>query len=394
MKTTHLATALLSLLTTTLSAQSPQTLIGLTRVNPSLRKQTTNCQIVSQCAIPGMPGAPNVFAGGTAWDPVRSSAWITNGQILAKVDENCGLECAPIGVPTVTGANTFITGLEVVDLYNQLWMIANDGTLRMFTNTCPPQPVSQCQTALTPTTTPNQRVTTALAVDEGIGLVFVAYANLTTGTTAIAVNDLSNPCQQFDIIQVPPCVSFFGPITGLACDWGSQTLYATDGVVTVSMNYAWNGANLQIVSQNCCPNVIAIDQLVGLAIRPGKATSNGGPCNNGACAPCPMIHRLRNDPVVGNLEFRLGLDGAAGSSFSFCMIGDSPCNNVGPTPGPLCGPVLVGGYVGYLGANLIQGPSICGGSTDFVLPIPPVPALVGDVYSSQAVNLCVSPTGA
>ena len=106
-----------------------------------------------------------------------------------------------------------------------------------------------------------------------------------------------------------------------------------------------------------------------------------------------MIHRLRNDPVIGNLDFRLGLDEAFGSSFSFCLIGAGPCNSPGVSSPDLCGPIYTIPFLGYLGANLIQGPSICGGSTDFLLAIPATPALVGEQYSSQCLNLCFNAIG-
>ncbi|HEB51702.1 MAG TPA: hypothetical protein ENI87_00455 [bacterium] len=394
MKTTLIATLLLTA-ASPLLAQTSQSLIGLTRVNPSLRQQRLNCTTMGQCNLPGMPATLNTFAGGTAWDSVHSGAWVTNGRFIARYDDNCQPQCPPIAVPALTTTTTFITGLEVVDAFDQLWMVDSEGRIRFYSNTCPPQLQGGCNSSLVPTPAPNQRVTTGIAVDEGIGLVFVAYANLSTGTTKIAVNDMSNPCVQFDIIDVPPCTTPFGAIRGIACDWGSQIIYATDGYTVVAMNYAWNGSNLTIVQANCCPAIsVTVDPYAGLAVRPGGATSIGTACNNGSCANCPMIHTLRNDPVLGNQQFSLALEGAFGSSFSFCMIGDSPCHNQGVVVPPLCGPVHVGGYVGYLGPVLIQGPSVCGGSATFNLPLPASPALVGDVYSSQCLNLCVGATGA
>ena len=395
MKHSYLAIVLLPLLALDVAAQSQKQLTGLTRFNPSLRRQTLNCQMQTQCAIPGMPVTINAFAGGTAWDPVGSGAWVTNGRFLAKVDDNCNVQCAPIQIPSLSSVTTFITGLEVNDIFNQLWMSDSDGRIHRFTNSCPPQFLGACTSVLQPTPAPNQRVTTAIAIDEGIGLVFIAYTNMNTGVSKIAVNDLSDPCVTFEIIDAPACLGTFGPITGLACDWGEQRLYATNGATTADMNYSWNGSNLLVVSTNCCPGVAVLDPMVGLTIRPGSATTIGQSCNNGACPNCPMFHRLGNDPVVGNLDFRLMITGAPASSFTFCMIGDDPCSAPGILIPPLCGPVLVGNYIGYLGPNLIpsSSTSICNNLSTFNLPIPAVPALVGDVYSSQVVNLCLNPTG-
>jgi hypothetical protein len=390
----HLALTLLPLLAVEAVAQGPQTLVGLTRFSPAIRQQSINCQVLSNCFVTAMPPAANAFAGGIAWDPVRSGTWITNGRKLAKVDDDCNVQCGVFPMPSITNATTFITGLETVDMFDQLWSIDNTGRIRMFTNTCPPQLVDSCQSMLTPTPSPNHRVTTAIGIDEGIGLVFLAYSNLSTGTSKIAINDLSDPCVQFEIIDAPQCLSTFGPITGLACDWGAQMLYASNGVTTARMNYAWSGSNLVVLSTDCCPGIAVLDPTVGITIHPSQATSVGSSCNNGSCPNCPMIHSLRNDPVVGNMDFHLSVDGAFGNSFSFCMIGDSPCNPAGIAIPPLCGPVLVGGYVGYLGPNLITGgTSVCGNSSHFSLPLPPIPALVGDVYSSQVLNLCVGAGG-
>jgi hypothetical protein len=393
----HISLALaVPILAAQLVAQEPAHLVGITRTTPALRHQATTCAILSQCALPLMPPAPNLpFVGGTAWDPRRPGAWVTNGQVLAKYDDGCTLQCGPLPIPTLGTVNTYVTGLEVVDGTNQLWMIDNQGNLHFYANTCPPVPQGGCTTLLGPTPAPVLQVTTGLAIDEGIGLVFVSYPDFIAGTTRIAVNDLSNPCQQFDMFFVPPCPNSFGPVTGLACDWGKQMLYATDGQTIVAMNYAWNGTNVTLVGYSCCPGTIALlEPMIGLAVRPGRAATLGIPCADGICPPCPMVHSLVNDPVLGNLEFRLRIDGAFGNSFSFCLIGDGPCNPPGVSVPPLCGPIYTVPFLGYLGPNLVSGPSICGGSTVFDLPLPLLPSLVGDVYSSQIFELCVSSTGA
>lgn len=398
MKHAYLAIALLPFLAVDVAAQGDKELTGLTRFNPSLRRQTLNCLPQAVCPIGNMPPAANAWAGGTAWDPVGSGAWVTNGRWLAKIDDNCNVQCPPFQIPALSTLNTFVTGLEVNDLFNELWMCDSDGRIHRFTNSCPPQYISSCTSlVLQPTPAPQQQVTTAIAIDEGIGLVFIAYTNLNTGVSKIAINDISDPCQTFEIIDAPQCLNTFGPITGLACDWGTQRLYATNGATTADMNYAWTGTNLVVIDTDCCPGVAVLDQLVGLTIRPARATTMGQPCDNGACPSCPMLHRLANDPVVGNLDFRLLITGAPSQSFTFCMIGDDPCGAPGIMVPPLCGPVLVGDYVGYLGPNLIgpssTGTSICSNASSFNLPIPAVPALVGDVYSSQVVNLCLNGAG-
>jgi hypothetical protein len=274
-------------------------------------------------------------------------------------------------------------------------MVDNNGRIRWYTNTCPPVPVGGCNSVLVPTTTPAPQIVTGIAIDEGLGLIFIAYPNLLTGVSRIAVNDLNNPCVQFDMIGVPQCQTNFGPIRGLTCDWANNMLHATDGITTMSINYAWNGTNVSISGFDCCPGgIVVLDTMVGLTVRPGRATSLGTACNNGACATCPMAHRLGNDPVLGNAQFRLGLDQAQPNVFAFCLVGAGPCTNVGVVTPPLCGPIHTGPLLGSLGANITGGGfAICDGTTTFPLPLPINPGLAGAVFGSQCLTVCFNAAG-
>lgn len=379
----------------TASAQTQYNLIGITRNAPALREQDHSvCQPLNQCPLPGMPNSAPLpgYVGGTGWDPVRSGAWVTNGTDIAKYDDQCGVQCAPMPIPTL-GPNSFITGLEVVVGLNQLWMIDNQGRLHFYTNTCPPQPIGACNTGLAQTAIGN--VTTGLAVDEGAGFIFISYPLFPGGNNQIAVLPMGAACQVTQTFPVPPCAAAnLGPILGLACDWANGRLYATDGASTVGIGYVPGGAMVQIQGANCCPPTPVADPMIGLAIRPGGATSTGQPCANGPCAPCPMNHSLRNDPLLGNAAFRLGLDNAQPNVFAFCLIGAGPCLNTGPVSPPLCGPILTVPYLGNLGPNITSGVPACGASTTFGLPLPLNPALANLVFSSQCVTICFNTAGA
>lgn len=393
MKTSLLAFVVPSVFACGLAAQTPHHLVGNTRNLPQLRHTNpVNCAPIDQCPLPaGLSAAAlPLFAGGTGWDPKRPGAWVTNGTVLAKFDDNCNPMCPFTAIP-FPGIVTVATGLEVVEGADQLWMIDSAGGLHRYTNACPPVHLGVCNTGLGPA--PGPQVTSGLAVDEGLGLVFISYPNDATGINWIVVSSLANPCVELSRFIVPPCFGGFGLVTGLACNWGNRTLFATDGLSVVAMRYNWAPPNIVIVNQNCCPVVAVGDPMIGLAVRPGGATSIGIPCANGSCAPCPMNHTLGNDPVLGNLNFRLNLDDAFGNSFSFCLIGDGPCNPPGISAPALCGPIYTVPYLGALGVNLISGPSICGGSTSFLLPLPVAPTLAGFTYSSQCLNLCVGPAG-
>jgi hypothetical protein len=373
-----------------LAAQTPARLIGITRTAPALRQiDPTTCNPIGQCVLPGMPNSAALppFVGGTAWNPVRSGAWVTNGVVIAQYDDACGPMCPPVAIPSL-GPNAFITGLEYVEGLDQLWMIDSLGNLHFYTNACPPVLIGVCATGLGPT--PIGNVTTGLAVDEGNGLVFIAYPQLPGGANVIVVTQLAAPCVPVQQIPIPPCLGGIpNPILGLAVDWGNQVLYATNGLTADAINYVPAGPGIAITGVNCClgPIVIA-DRMIGLAIRPGGATPAGTSCANGPCAPCPQLHTLRNDPNLGNAAFALGLDQAQPGSFAWCLIGVGPCQVPGVTVPPLCGDIYTIPYLGNIGPVPVAGPGVCGGSATFPLPLPVAPALANAVFSSQCLSLC------
>lgn len=389
MKSTSLLPLLLPLLAATAIAQAPPHLVGLTRNAPLLRHQShTPCALLAQCPVP-MPAPAGLppWAGGTAWDPTRSAAWVTNGLLVAKVDDNCAMLCPPVPLPTL-GPNAFFTGMELVEGINQLWLIDSLGFLHFYSNTCPPMPLGQCNTGLAPTAIGN--VTSGLAVDELNGIVFIAFPVWPGGPNRIVVSLLGAPCTPVSQFVLPACFAGFGAVTGLACDWGNQILYATDGLNTVGMNYLWAAPNVLPGPITCCPAFVAADPLVGLAIRPGRATTLGQPCANGSCPPCPQLHSLRNDPCLGNAAFTLGLDQAPANALTLLAVGVGPCVALAPSIPPLCGPLHTGPLLGTLGPNLTGGVGPCDGTTNFNLALPIAPGLAGQILSSQCVTICLS----
>ena len=134
--------------------------------------------------------------------------------------------------------------------------------------------------------------------------------------------------------------------------------------------------------------------MIGLAVRSGRATPSGGPCNNGSCPPCPMVHTLRNSPNLGNAQFGLDLNGVAlGGNLTWCLIGAGPCMPIGPVIGPLCGPLWIGPYMGSLGPNVSAAGVGCGGFETFNLPLPLIPAFCGSIISSQCATICPTAAG-
>ncbi|GAB4137950.1 MAG: hypothetical protein Fur0037_03380 [Planctomycetota bacterium] len=381
------------LLATPLVAQTPNHLIGLTRTAPALMQYDQhNCQVLQRCHPVNFPNSIGLppEAGGTAWDPVTRGAWITNGHMLAKVDDQCNYQCPPMLLPFPT-ANQVATGLEVAESMRSLFVIDNRGLLYQFTLTCQPVQVSVCQTGLSGSTF----TTSGIAIDEGLGLVFISYVDFVSNVNWITVSPLSAPCQIMQRIQVMPCpvgTTPFGAITGLCVDWARGILYATDGTNSSAMHYVPSPTGgIQIVRSTCCsitmPN---LDPLVGLAVWPGRETPFGQPCNNGSCPSCPSVFVLGNDPNLGNGAFYLELQQAPIGMATWAILGFGPCTPPGLLIRPLCGPLYTNIYLGSIGPVPTLGMWPCGGTAQFHLPLPVIPSLAGTVINATAVGLCTA----
>jgi hypothetical protein len=179
-------------------------------------------------------------------------------------------------------------------------------------------------------------------------------------------------------------------LTGLAVDWGNQVLYMTDGFQTIGWSYVYNpaGPSIAFTPNNCCYSVAAGDQMVGLAVRTNPAQPFGGPCANGSCPTCPMVHTLVGDPNLGNGLFALRLTGAPAGSVAFAALQIGSCMAPGILVPGLCGPLWMFLLLwGSLGPNFPAGVG-CGAATQFPLPLPAVPAFAGLPIASQCVALC------
>ena len=368
-------------------AQTPNSLVGLTRNGGDLRQQShTACAVLNQCSPAGFPSAAGLplNAGGTAWDAIHGAAWISNGRFVACVDDACNYLCTPVLLPGL-GAGVVVSGLEAVTKRQQLWAIDSADNLRVLDMmTCPPAPVSTCPVAF-----PLPLVTGGLAVDELADLVFFARHDPATGLNYIAISSLQNPCTLLSTQPLPPCAIAMTAITGLAVDSVARLIYATNGERTMAISYVpLVGVGAVFTNATCCPPMAGnVDPLVGLALRPGRATQTGVACSAAACPACPMNHGLDGDSVLGNANFQLRLGGAPAGSFAWCMVGDGPCVPAGVVVPPLCGPAHTLPLLGILGANLTVGAG-CGASADFPLPIPASAGLGGIVLSSQCFVWC------
>ena len=385
-------TLLLALsLTAAAVAQTSNHLVGVTRNLGNLRHQShPGCAQLGQCAPAGFPAAAGLplNAGGTAWDAIHSGAWITNGRFLACVDDACNYLCTPF-LPAGLPAGVVMTGLEVVTKRQELWAIDSVDNLHiMNVMTCPPTPLSVC-----PVGFQLGLATGGLAVDELAEVVFFARYDAASGTNYIAMTSLQAPCTLINVQTVPPCGVPMTGLTGLAVDAIAHVIYATSGERTIAIGYVPTlGIGAMLTNVTCCPPVaVAGDPMIGLALRPGRATETGVACNNGNCPACPMTHGLDGDSVLGNLNFQLRLGGAPAGSFAWCMVGSGPCLPPGVTVPPLCGPAYTLPLLGILGANPTVGAG-CAAQAAFPLVLPATPNLGGLVLSSQCFVWC--PTGA
>jgi hypothetical protein len=376
------------------SAQS--TLIGLTRASPLLaRRDHAACVQLPFCNPPGFPPAlAQPYAGGTGFDPIRNGAWISNGALLADVSvTTCAYICPPAPAPLLS-PNAVVTGLEMVESLNQVWMLDSFGNVYQMQYACPPIVLSVCNTGLALTAT---NATGGLAVDECNRLVFYSYTNWTVPTTTIHVATIANPCQILQTFTVTGCAgAAVRGITGLAVDGCRQVLYMTDGVTTIGWSYGvLPGPVVAFGPLSCCalPPPIAGDIFVGLAVRSADARPFGPACANGACPACPMTHTLRNAPNLGNASFGLDLSGAPLGALTWCAIGIGPCGAPGALFPPLCGPLFIGPPLGTIGL-VPTGPGIgCGGFATYNLPLPMNPAFCGTVLSSQCIAFCITAAG-
>jgi hypothetical protein len=390
-------TALFALVTATLAsaaaiAQAPNNLIGITRNTPILdQRDHFACTPLPFCMPGGFPPAPAVpYAGGTAWDPIRNGAIVSNGFVIAEIDPNtCAFICPPSPAPTVS-PNAMVTGLEMLESQNEVWMLDSFGALTRMNYGCPSTVISVCNTGLPLTAT---SATGGLAVDEKNGFVFYGYSDWTTGVVTVHIARVANPCLVVQVVTPAACggIPPLRMITGLAVDAGREILYLTDGLQTIGWNYAVAGATLAFGAQTCCPLPPSMpgDQWIGLAVRSGRETSTGVACATGSCPACPMTHSLRNSPNLGNGFFSLGLDGVPLSSFAVCGLGVGPCLPVGPVVAPFCGPIHVSlPTITTLGPVFTPFGAGCTGVANFPLPLPNNPAFAGLVLSSQCVAFC------
>lgn len=385
--------AALLLLAPSLAAQSLPNLIAPTLNTPLIHESNHGtCTPLGTCTPTGLPTPTNLpfpfWAGGSAWDSASSGLWVTTGQQLRKMDmTTCTLQCGPIPCPK-SSPLAEATGLDLHDGNNQLWVIDSAGWITQCTNACPPVVQNAWNTGLTLAGT---TATSAIGIDELNGLVFYSTCDF-TGSGRIYAAPLSNPGAWFQWTPVFDCLPNPTLITGLAVDAANGAVYWTNGRGTFRWTYTYNpsGPSVAFTPGTCCLQVAPFtDPYIDLSIRWGGATSSGAPCANGSCPACPMVHSLRNAPLLGS-TLQLGLDQATPGTLALCAVDFGTCLTAGPLVAPFCGQILVplSPAMLILGPNIPVGPGPCNASTTWFLPLPGNPIFAGTPMCSQCFSLC------
>ncbi|HLU38661.1 MAG TPA: hypothetical protein VK081_04700 [Planctomycetota bacterium] len=361
------------------------------------------CRPASVLCSPVLGLPTQRFAGGTAVDPIRQVVWDTDGlrmvSVLSTVNGGaCRIVCGPMPVPGLP-AGAVATGLAFEEdgtSAGALWVVDSALGLQRLTwptRSCP-GPGQRCNIApFMPT--PNH-VPGGLAISEVHGAVFFSASDFSGGAPNNWVFGvrLGNPCQPFCRLQVGDCGAVrLGPITGLAFDDCTSTMYLTDGRITMVATYTPPSSTmpcqLQVVS--CCTQQVG--RWYGLCVEPVHATNVGRACTAAPCPNCAgsMSLNALGDASLGNAAFGYRLSGAPPGVLAFCFVNIGGC-----TPGipllcgtfhvPLAPPPVNLGAVATVGAA-------CAANADHLLPIPLSPWLCGIQLSAQDVILCPGTTG-
>ena len=381
-------------------AQTPPNLFGTTLAPVSAnillhQSDHASCTSLGSCTTALGSNALNYWPGGSAWDSSTGFAWATNGLSITRQDlATCTVNVGPVACPRSVGSQA--TGLDVHDALGELWTIDSNGIITRSTNSPALTFITSHNTGLALAAGPT--ATSAISIDELRGLVFYSTCNF-SGSGNIHVALMSNPAVQIQLpTPVQECFTNPSLITGLAADAGNSVLYWTNGRGTMRLPYTYNPAgpsvSFNFTAQTCCIQVAPFtDPYTDLSIKWGGATSSGTPCANGTCPSCPMVHTLRNAPLLGTI-LQLGLDLAPTNMPSWCVISFGSCAGGGTTFPPLCGPPLVNLSAAAitLGMNVTNPGVGCTGTTTFFLPLPSNPAFAGLPLASQCIGLC-PPTG-
>ena len=384
------------------TAQSFGNLIGAAVDNgvPVLQQQTV-CAPTSVACGPILAAPPTAFAGGAAYDPVRAVVYLSDGPSLVGVEPAvgggaCRVVCPPVPAPGLP-AGAVVTGMAFAEdgsPLGSLWYADSTRNLQKCTwvnRTCPGAWLRCSIVTVIPT--PAHHVG-GLAISETHDAILYSASDFSGSAPDnwLLVAPLDSPCTPDCRLQVLDCFGTnLGPITGLAFDDCTSTVYATDGRVMLSTRFvpAAGGQPCRLVPIACC--TAAAGRWHGLCLEPAHATVVGSSCLGTPCPSCPSLaFRAVGDPVVGNSSFGFEVTGAPAGLPAVCLLGLGACTAGLPYA---CGtihlplgvpPVSIGG--------LLTAGTGCDGSGFHPLPVPRAASLCGLRLSAQDFVVCPGAT--
>ena len=382
----------LALLVGSAAAQTVPELIGVTAATPLLRTRDEGLCTERSCPpalFPPMSSHP--ASGGTAYDPIRGGAWITNGTHLACVDpDGCRYLC-PIA-PLSLSSRAFASGLALDERSRRLVVTDTANFIHIYDLRCPlGAPTLSC-----PVSVPAGHTIGGVATADVDGYVIYASSDF-SGTappgSLLYVAPMSRPCSPICTAPIPQCSRVdMGPIHGVAYDQCTRTVWVTDGFKTLGMTL--DLGTCRLTPTHCCLGASA-EPFIGLCIVPSRGTVSGRSCVARACGPCTsMTIGTIGDPSIGNSSFAVTLDGAPSGSGAWLLLSfGGPCLSPGaPPPPPFCGTLDV-----TLGLLIVLGPVPtggligCSGTAVMAVPVPPTLSLCGIHGCAQWLGVC--PTG-
>ncbi len=358
------------------STDNPISLMTITR---------TSCTSTS-CVPAGLTTPlPPVYAGGVAHDPRDRGTFVTDGQVLVKVNPRTGCApiCGPIPFPGL-GAGLYVTGLAFNESTQTLFASVSNNTLRRYTvgnvsctgGSCTLTFQNQC--ALT---VPVNHLVSGLATDDASNRIIYASAPWLGPSPFGAL--------VYEASQTTPCVLTCGPtqlndcnnlpigtVTGLGYDPCGAQLFACDGRPFL-FQFTRN-AGCTYVANNCCFAFPPGVRSTGLCVLPETEVSVGGPCRAGLVPVCNQTHTLSGDATIGNSSFALRLSTAPGASLYVAAFDIGPCFALGWLP-LLCRTVPPNFWCNGLTTGVCNA---CNGTACCPFPLPLNPALCGTQVSS------------
>ncbi len=368
--------------------QGPRTL-GAVHV----QSLTTSCP-KAQFFTSALNGGVVFTAGGTAYDPVTQSVWITNGTEVQQIrlsDKKvlCKFKAMLMdSKAVVSGLAVGRGGTRLIQLETR----AGYAGLRSYSlRSCPPIPLRDgCKLSFLG----RSEYAAGLAYDPVRDLVLYTvtkpFGTISINTLYVAKD--SARCKPICKQPLPFC----GPpllgtdVLGLAYDACQGKLYATFGGKTGVYDMP-DPSRCALKLRHCCNKGFGL-WFKGLAVLPGwRQFPFGSGCVGKGCPFCNKI-RLRltgGDPFPGNSRFGITVEFAPVRSYGLLLLAPGRCTKGVGYPF-LCGAIfpVMGPTTLVIPYGFLQGKGQCLASGTMPLPIPKDPKLCGLTLCSQALAIC------